>query len=60
MALECFASQARWILLNDLARLGRELGLHVDNSDKLIVYERWAKIKDTYEKGLQDGTPAEK
>jgi len=49
--------QARWIRLNELARLGRELDLHVDNSDKMIVYERWAKIRDAYEKRLQSGKP---
>jgi len=52
--------QARWKRLNEIVQLGKELGLHVDNSDKIIVYERWAKIKDAYEKRLQDGKPAEK
>lgn len=45
-------TQARWIRLNELARLGQELDLHVDRSDKMIVYERWMKIKREYEKGL--------
>lgn len=44
---------ARWIRLNELARLGQELDLHVDRSDKMIVYERWVKIKQGYEKGLE-------
>ncbi|RPI89423.1 MAG: hypothetical protein EHM40_20790 [Chloroflexi bacterium] len=52
--------QARWIRLNELAQLGKELDLHVDNSDKMIVWERWAKIKDAYEKRLMDGKPPTK
>jgi len=46
--------QARWNRLIELGRLGKELGLHVDTSDKMIVYERWAKIKEIYERGLRD------
>jgi hypothetical protein len=51
--------QARWIRLNELAKLGRELDLHVDHSDKMSIYQRWAKIKDAYEKRLQAGKPGE-
>jgi hypothetical protein len=50
--------QARWVRVNELALLGKELGLHLDRSDKMIVYERWAKLKDAYEKGLWTGKPA--
>jgi len=49
--------QARWIRLNELANLGRELGLHVDKPDKMIVYERWAKLREIYESGLWSGRP---
>jgi len=44
--------QARWHRLNELGKLGKELGLHVDDSDKMVVWQRWAKIKEIYEKGL--------
>ena len=47
--------QARWKRLNELGHLGKELGLSVDHSDKFVVYERWAKLKDMYERGLWDG-----
>jgi hypothetical protein len=52
--------QARWIRLNELAQLGKELDLHIDNSDKMIVWERWAKLKDMYESGLWDGKSLKK
>jgi hypothetical protein len=52
--------QARWERLNELGWLGKELDLHVDNSDKMIVYERWAKLRDVYEKRLQSTKPSEK
>ena len=52
--------QARWERLNELFQLGRELGLHVDNSDKMIVHERWAKLRVAYEKRLQQEKPSEK
>jgi hypothetical protein len=42
---------------DELANLGRELGLHVDKSDKMIVYERWAKLREMYESGLWSGRP---
>jgi len=52
--------QTRWERLNELAQLGRELDLHIDHSEKMIVYERWARIKDAYEERLRDKKPEEK
>ncbi len=52
--------QARWFRFNELSQLGKELGLHVDNSDKMIVWERWTKIKDAYESSLMNGEPPTK
>ena len=45
--------QARWKRLNEIGQLANELGLKRVEEDRLEIYERWAKIKDAYEKRLQ-------
>jgi hypothetical protein len=45
---------ARWIRLNELAKLAKDLGVKRAKEDKTEIYERWAKLKDKYEKGLQN------
>jgi hypothetical protein len=49
--------QARWKRLNEIMQLANELGLKRVKEDKTEIYERWAKIKDAYEKRLQSGKP---
>jgi len=44
--------QARWKRLNEIWQLANELGLKRVEEDKTEIYERWAKIKDAYEKSL--------
>jgi len=50
---------ARWNRLKELWRLASKLNLKRVEEDKTEIYERWAKLKDKYEKGLQDGKPLE-
>jgi len=45
---------ARWNRLKELWLLARKLNLKRVEEDKTEIYERWAKLKDKYEKGLQD------
>jgi len=45
----------RWQKLNALAGLGRVLGWKEDNSDLEIVRARWVKLKEHYEKTLDQG-----
>jgi hypothetical protein len=47
--------QARWDRLTELAQLGRELGIHIVDPDKIIVWQRWAKLREMFEDGLWDG-----
>ena len=44
---------ARWNRLKELWLLARKLNLKRVEEDKTEIYERWAKLKDKYEKGLQ-------
>jgi len=46
---------ARWNRLKELWRLASKLNLKRVEEDKTEIYERWAKLKDKYEKSLQDG-----
>lgn len=52
--------QARWMRLNEIWLLAKELDLKPVKEDKTAIYERWAKIKDAYEKGLWSGEPSSK
>jgi hypothetical protein len=52
--------QARWNRLNEIRRLAIELDLKPVKENKTVIYERWAKIKDAYEKGLWSGKPSSK
>ena len=50
--------KARWNRLNEIALLARKLNLKRVEEDKTEIYERWAKLKDKYEKSLRDGKPS--
>jgi hypothetical protein len=50
--------QARWKRLNEIGQLAKELGLKPVVEDKTEIYERWARIRDAYEKRLQRGKPS--
>jgi hypothetical protein len=47
--------QARWKRLNEIWRLAYELELEPVEEDETEIYERWAKIKDAYEKRHYSG-----
>jgi len=49
---------ARWNRLKELWRLASKLNLKRVEEDKTEIYERWAKLKDKYEKSLRDGKPS--
>ena len=49
--------QARWKRLKEIWQLSHELDLKPLEEDKTAIYERWAKIKDAYEKRLKSGKP---
>ena len=44
---------ARWVRLNEIVKLAKDLGVKRIKEDKTEIYERWAKLKDKYESGLQ-------
>ena len=53
------SANARWNRLNEIMLLARKLNLKRVEEDKTEIYERWAKLKEMYEKGLWTGKPLE-
>lgn len=52
--------KARWIRLNEIMTLAKELDVKRVEEDTTEIRERWAKLKNKYEKDLQNGKPLTK